>query len=1685
MFNINPLELKSADSKDHKSPQGEQIPVQVAHSSLGEQDQVTHTTRKRKNGKSDFNSKFCTSKKFLREMNWKGFYPIKYSLREEFDNLFPDPEFDDWVFDEYWDEVTMEESNLLYGVRYTQPPQGWHARYYSHNLFPYALNGERIPIPSPNKAQTSYVIDASKALCLDPPHEDLEAQMGFEQILASKGTDLTDSALSWIEDLVALYTALRECTTISQFTAICVMFIKQHVSGSLVRITLDYFHEIMGGLEPQDSSDDPSWILFFKQLKTNWDTSVSSPMFGKLSKLLAMAVSIGLCQLSDVTFDIYGVKAFSLNLKEKHTTAKDFFQCLLDTVVFFIEGGYQCFKQRSLRPLFVGDSAMLEYEKNYYLCLECADLAKAGNLQKFKDMTDNDFDKLLSDTLATCEGFCRASHPGTEKNLLLRQKEKLLMCHSQFRQTRLLGGLRVAPYAIGVFGPSGVGKSSIAQLLMTCALQANDYNADDDRVVTLNESDKFMSNYKSYVNGVYIDDLGNTKTEFVERSPAQKIIELVNNVQAYAPQAEAEMKGKVAIEPKVVLITRNVKERFAHEFSNEPASILRREKITLTVSVRDQYATQGMLDQDKVNAAFGRDAPVIQDLWLIDVERAYPVKNNLVGRPDNVGWEPVKLDGKELLQCSIFDVIRYVQRDSQSHFGHQKELVERTKDISAKLDVCSTCKFPAQMCTCTSCLEPHFGLHDVQRFVSSSADDFVGGPVCHAYQELRNFDASWVSVLNCMPDWLFHSVIGRSYLEWRNYPLYTEQYEWVKTRTLRLLCALGLMCLFDSRMLIVMLCVLVHACHSILAYREFLINEVLESRASVPLILKDFRDNQAKYLTRSCLAIASIYALVKAWRVFNRFTPQGNLSPTSMQEIRERDAEENPWLGVSVTPLHTSDKSKCITLAHLESLVAQNLCHMSYEYDGKRAFCDAFFPCSNVAILPQHIWKANELIATFSRKGNLVIGGHFKAPLSRSLSVNIPSTDMCMVWIANGGSWKDLTGYFPLGSAVRCPASVIFKAEDGSVEKSQTVVEPGLVRAAHMAYYGLNYTLDKETFKGLCMAPIVSQTRAPAIIGFHLAGKTGTRIGAGGSLTQHQVHDAIERLRNLEGVLLSTSNGDMPRERYDVQFYEGEEIHKHSPVRFLPKGANIEVYGSCRGRARHFSEVVQTPISEHVTSICGIDNKWGKPKFHLGEAWQVSLAHSCKPSPGMPGDHLQAAVFDYKQGFIEKLKTVPGILKETVPLTEMETVCGIDGRRFVDKMPGRTSMGYPLGGPKNDHLTLLDPEEYPSHACPMQLDGVFWDEAKKMEDAFREKKRGYAIFKGCLKDEPTSVVKDKVRVFQSAPIELQLLVRKYYLPVARLLSLFPLDSECAVGINAQGPEWEQFTEHIGKFGKDRIFAGDYSKYDLRMPAQLVLAAFRILIDIAELCGYSDDHIRVMEGIATEIAYPLMAYNGDLLMLFGSNPSGQNLTVFINGIVNSLLVRCYLFSLKLIPRVRARDVVAFLTYGDDIKGSNNSKYPISIKGYAAFLAKYDMVFTMPDKNSELVDLMKDEDADFLKRKNVYVPEIQMHLGALDEMSIFKSLHTVLRSPAVSLKEQCMMNIDGALREWFAHGREVYEMRRKQMQEVASLGGIAHGCSGLELTYDDRIFAFAERYQTQSPFLRHYIEDKGRAFEPETL
>jgi len=354
------------------------------------------------------------------------------------------------------------------------------------------------------------------------------------------------------------------------------------------------------------------------------------------------------------------------------------------------------------------------------------------------------------------------------------------------------------------------------------------------------------------------------------------------------------------------------------------------------------------------------------------------------------------------------------------------------------------------------------------------------------------------------------------------------------------------------------------------------------------------------------------------------------------------------------------------------------------------------------------------------------------------------------------------------------------------------------------------------------------------------------------------------------------------------------------------------------------------------------------------------------------------------------------------------------------------------------------------------INPVIKEEFDRCEAAYKQNRRYYHVFQASCKDVATKLTSNKVRIFQAAPIVLQLMVRKYFLPIARLFSTFPLDTECAVGINCHSDEWQQLMDHVRTFKNNRFITCDYEAYDARMPSQFTIAAFSILIRVAEYTGnYSLDDLQIMRAMVADIVYPVMTFNGDYIQLLGTIPSGQNLTVYINSIANSLYFRCVYYYNDNVE-VPFTNVVKMITYGDDVVAGVGPKGDdFTFQKVRRILATMDVVVTPADKSDpdmapDFVDVAQ---VDFLKRRSRFIAELGHEVGVLDESSILRSLVTHIPSKDQSDLVQMGSIIDSALTEWFYYGSDHFEFRRKQMLDVCTAYSI--NCTSVSKTYSQRM------------------------------
>jgi hypothetical protein len=252
-----------------------------------------------------------------------------------------------------------------------------------------------------------------------------------------------------------------------------------------------------------------------------------------------------------------------------------------------------------------------------------------------------------------------------------------------------------------------------------------------------------------------------------------------------------------------------------------------------------------------------------------------------------------------------------------------------------------------------------------------------------------------------------------------------------------------------------------------------------------------------------------------------------------------------------------------------------------------------------------------------------------------------------------------------------------------------------------------------------------------------------------------------------------------------------------------------------------------------------------------------------------------------------------------------------------------------------------------------------------------------------------------------------------------------------VGVDCNKMEWTHIVDYLEH---DNLVGGDFKSYDVSMLADVLYAVWGFLIWIAQRSNnYTPEDIKVMWGIATDNIHCMVYYNGDMVMFHGINPSGQALTVFINGLANSLYTR-YNYS-------RWYDVMTFsqyvklITYGDDNLMGVHSAVPLfNHTNISLNYKNYGITYTMAAKDDESVPYITLKEATFLKRSFIWNEDLKRYLAPLDISSFKKMLHFGKTSQALTERELCCEAICSANLEFYHFGKQEFERRHNQLAKV---------------------------------------------------
>lgn len=1334
---------------------------------------------------------------------------------------------------------------------------------------------------------------------------------------------------------------------------------------------------------------------------------------------------------------------------------------------------YTAIVRRSLRNVFSKDAVSGYDEEFSYLASQIT----CVNIGRGDVVANAAYDRRLHECIEQSVMFMNKCKPAERAYYASK-----LTALQQLQVQRTLAqkeSMREMPYGVLLYGASSVGKSSVAQSLIRYILRVNGKDASDRSIIVLNPEDAFQSELMSHHKGILLDDLCNSNLKYVKTNPISLIVQLFNQVPQAALSPIAEMKGKVMMEPDVVLGTTNVKELKANELSHEPLSVLRRFQCIITQKAKPEYCKPGteMLDPAKIEHMFEQQFPTF-GLFTIEEALYKEVRTGntrggagkMPGEMLAIGFRPLLHKGLPLVDVEMPVMLEFLKEHSADHFHRQKLFVSSQKSRKE----CSLCEHLNPVEFCQECdpitsdemiLENQMSLpyyKEVCVFLWALETRFIAIMEIFARAMVNT---SWGETVVVY--------IARKYVwEYAQKPL---SYLAVIFAMLMLLACGGH---FHYGLAIALLVGYGIYVAMVFYYVRL---RVIKTITTCPRPSEWVSNNKALVL-RSTISFLTTYGLwkliTKMATVWYHMKVVQSAAPISFQvNEKERAQGTEFWDKKSVEHKYlvdvdaVSEASATITSERLQALIGSKLMFLKKDVSGE--VCNAVPIKSNVMLIPWHIVpELTDFVTLTTAQGRVFK----KVPLSQDICFRIEGTDLAVWYTPSIGPQKDLTCYLPEHLLIDKMIYVTPVYNQGGMIRTfdEFVATRGRVITTSCVYDGLNYRFPVETFGGLCMAALIgstrdrSQTRLPFIAGFHLAG-SGHR-GAAGFVTRTQIVNAIATLDARPAIYVSLSAPKFDTEQMGVNFGPFTPAHDKCTTKCLDPDTGVLVHGGhAIPRGTQKSAVVVSLISKSVTEIMGIERKHGPPK-EIGHKRHKILNISTRASPAdsFETKYVQQAYSDFEEHF-KKLPLVE--LQQLGKISDPANLAGLDGVLGINGINCSTALGFPLNGPKSKLIKISD-VAVEGITRPLEIDPLVWKEVAKMEKVLLSGQRIHTVFKAALKDEPVALDKDKVRVFSGANVAFVLLVRKYYLSLAAMIQRNRVLSECAVGIVVQSPEWGELFNHIGRFGWNRAIAGDYSSYDTRMSAHFILMSFKLMTTLAERSGnYDTDDLFIMRGIATEISCPVHDWFGTIVEFTGSNPSGHPLTVIVNSLANSLYMRYTYYAIAdkrkwpVVPPFA--DVVALQTYGDD--NISTVKQGFDDYNHTAIANEFllvDMKYTMADKDAVSVPFIKLENASFLKHFAKWDPDLGVYRSPTEPNSLAKMLHSHKRSAILTMEESSAEAIKNCALKYFEFGEKEYTKRVAELMLVAKQNRL-EGIVGDLATYPEMVSWYREKFDLPVP------------------
>lgn len=1340
----------------------------------------------------------------------------------------------------------------------------------------------------------------------------------------------------------------------------------------------DFLQAVRNHFSSEPTNDIQSLETFVGNSRTAIDTVTmfkETAMYKKLYKLCFFLIASNLFESAGLTLENFGYSALEKRvMQKKFFLGPEFIVTIFDTVTFILQKGFQIYKTGDYDCIFhSGDSYTALYNRYQVLKTQSIQL---HNPEQFGFKLSS-FRSELEDVLEQFENISKHTYNMShyDKNRIRTIVSDLWLIKTGLVTKKVARESRPCPFSLLVFGETAIGKSYIKDMLFHHFGNVKGLDTSKDFMHTRNPASEFWDGFQTFQWCLVMDDISFMNPNKCPNGDPTNLefLQVINNLPFCPNQASLEDKGKTPFQGEFVIGTTNTEDLNAHHYFSHPSAVQRRFPFIIEPKLKPEYTgSDGMMDSDLLTYEEGK----YTDAWTFNVKKVVPVSiSSRKVKPDII------MVHENLNQR---DFLVWFTTAIQAFDKKQKQMMKSVNTMQ-DIKMCKSCFLPSYYCECAAAI----------RNVS-----------------IQNFDCYnvglTVAIVHFLTSVLFF-LLMRAY--------FLSQFSLIPFRVRQ--------CIRNRR-------------------RRFLAH-YFPNRFNYWLDLgQNVRDNIGQPLLFTALlsVCASVYVLFK---LNPRMRIQGYESSKvgTVPRADDKDTRKNVWYNdhyelssfdFSAQSLSNAKRS----MGEFSAMIGRQCVCIRTSLptgDGKRvgrAVClRGNVYMTNNHNIPELVKDTTiQVVSQSSKQG---INENFSMTLSENQVIRYPDRDICIILLRCLPPKRGISSYIaPSALSGRYKGSFIKRESDGSLCVRDIPLSIKQLRANLPALDLVTdvwtSTVAIPTADGDCGALVlIDAPQAKCVAGIHVAGRGGSLVAI--AITREECDKYVEHFPEFS---CRASSPDLVTPNYERPI---GALHDKSVFRFIESGT-AGVHGSFIGfRQQPKSRVEVTPLAPHLTPL-GYSVKFGRPVMTGWKPWNIALQDMVNPVSNIDNDHLEAV----KASFIRDIKR--GLSFEDFDLLgvldDMTAINGAAGVNYVDKIPRNTSAGFPWKKSKKYFMTPGTP--IGGLHDPVDIDPIIMDRVDVICQAYLDGERYCPVFTAHLKDEPVSFAKmeqGKTRVFTGAPMDFSIVVRKYLLSFVRLVQTKRYVFESAPGTIAQSLEWHEIAKFLTKFGKSRMIAGDYRKFDKKMSPLFMMAAFDIIIDLCEFSGkYSPEDIKIIRGIACDTSYPVIDFNGDLVQLFGSNPSGHPLTVIINGLVNCLYMRYAYY--KLDPGETEDtfvDNVALITYGDDNAAGVSSKVPwYNHSSIASELGKLGIDYTMADKEAVSVPYIPFSQITFLKRTWMWNKEIGCYLAPLEHDSIEKMLMVWVKSKTISQEEQILAVVTSANREYFFYGREVYNKRQAILADV---------------------------------------------------